>query len=62
MKGRGIKGVGKEIKRDGGIKRGSRGDAVLILSFVTSIGFSLIGSANVVIKGDKSGAGRVQNR
>jgi hypothetical protein len=29
MKGRGIKGVGKEIKRDGGIKGSSRGDDFL---------------------------------
>lgn len=28
MKGRGIKGVGKEIKRDGGIKGSSRGEKV----------------------------------
>jgi len=31
MKGRGIKGVGKEIKRDGGIKGSSRGEKVLNL-------------------------------
>lgn len=52
MKGRGIKGVGKEIKRDGGIKGSSRGEKVFILLPVDlgpfdRFGWSVLGSFQV---------------
>ena len=45
MKGRGIKGVGKEIKRDGGIKGSSRGEKVFNL--FRSIQGHVIGSGGL---------------